>query len=275
MDGLQPIAHLQRARGEVGLSSKGAKINRLYQAGCAKLMLPKTYGAMTEAVILNTAGGVTGGDRLAANIIADDCHLAVTSQTAERLYRSSTSPAKIDITLSAQNGARLHWIPQETIIFDGAEVDRTIRLDMADDCHCLLAETIVLGRQAMGESVERCHFTDQWRLYRGGKLLHAEALRLTGDIKAVMNATAGGMGAKLLTSIFYAGPDSEAISGLIAPLIETHEAHQKQETIYAASYWQDKLVIRLASTHAPSARAIINDILTTIRQQPLPRVWQV
>ena len=61
MDGVTP-PKLQRARGRIDLHLCGSKIERLYQSGSAKLMLPKTYGEMTEAVMLNTAGGITGGD---------------------------------------------------------------------------------------------------------------------------------------------------------------------------------------------------------------------
>ena len=137
-------------------------------------------------------------------------------QTAERLYRSNTHPAKINITLNVTKATTFHWIPQETIVFDGAKVDRTIRLDLTSDSTCLLAETIILGRQAMGEEIKDCHFTDQWRFYRDGKLFHAEALRMTGDVKEQIAATAGGNNVRLLSTIIYAGKDAEEKKGLLS-----------------------------------------------------------
>ena len=80
---------------------------------------PKTYGEMTEAVLLNTAGGITGGDRLDVNIKVDCSELVATTQTAERLYHASTEPAKINVKLSARQATTLHWLPQETIILIG------------------------------------------------------------------------------------------------------------------------------------------------------------
>ena len=269
MDGMSLTPALQRAKGQVALHLSGDKIERLYQSGCAKLMLPKTYGPMREAVILNTAGGITGGDRLDIELKAAGCALAATTQTAERLYRSSTSPARIAVNLHAASGAVLHWMPQETIIFDGAGVDRTIRLDMDTASTCLLAETIVLGRQAMGEQVRAGHFTDNWRLYRDGRLFHAESVRLTGDIAAIMAASAGGNGARMLTTILYAGDDAEQQGRMIEPLVG------QCRSICAASFWGDRLVIRLASPHPPTARADINTLLGALRQQPMPRVWQM
>ena len=269
MDGLRPYPDLQRARGRVALHLNGQKLEHLYQSGCAKLMLPRTYGEMTEAVMLNTAGGITGGDRLDVALTAEDCALVATTQTAERLYRSSTTPAKVDVHLRAERSATLHWLPQETIIFDGAALDRTIRLDMAADSSCLLAETLILGRQAMGEDVCHCHFTDNWRLYRDGRLFHAESLRLTDSVAEIMAAPAGGNGARLLTTIVCAGRDAGQLSRIAEPLIA------RCHSVCAASFWEDRLVIRLVSPHPASARTDINRLLCALRQQPLPRVWQV
>ena len=267
MEGLT-LPNLQRARGQVGLSMCNSKLDKLYQSGCAKLMLPKTYGEMTEAVLLNTAGGITGGDKLDISIAAESGAVIVTSQTAERLYKSSTEPAKLTVNLSAKRAATLHWMPQETILFDGAELDRTIDLDMSSDSRCLLAETIILGREAMGEHITDCHFTDNWRLYRDGQLFHAESLQLTDRVAEIISARAGGNGARLLSTILYAGRDAEQVSETVAQAVENGASH------CAVSYWEDRLVIRLASPHAPTARKEVNRLLCLIRQQPLPRVWQ-
>ena len=262
-------ASLQRARGQVILHLNGQKIEKLYQAGCAKMMLPKTYSDMTEAVMLNTAGGITGGDQIDISVVAQDCALVTTSQTAERFYKSSTSPARISIQLKAQEGAHLHWLPQETILFDGAEIDRSIRLDMQSDSHCVLAESLVLGRGAMGEVVQNCHFTDSWRLYRDGVLFHAEQLCLTGDVRDVLAASAGGNAARLLTTIIYAGADAEQAAERLKPIISASRSAN------ALSCWREKLVVRLVSADAPAGRADIVKLLLALRQQPLPRVWQV
>ncbi len=268
MDGLTS-PKLQRAHGQIALTLYGDKIEELYQSGCAKLMLPKTYGEMTEAVMLNTSGGITGGDRLNVKIQIENGAVVATSQTAERLYRSITEPAKIEITLRAYNAATLHWLPQETIIFDGAELDRTVCLDMSADSKCLLAETIVMGREAMGEDIRGCHFTDNWRLYREGQLFHAESLRLTERVAEIMAAPAGGNRARLLSTILYVGFDAEQMAGLLSSVVETCSSK------CAMSCWNDRLVIRLMSPHPRFARADIKELLCALSGQPLPRVWQV
>ena len=267
MDGLTS-PKLQRAHGQIALTFCGNKLEELYQSGCAKLMLPKTYGDMTEAVMLNTSGGITGGDRLNVKIQVENGAAVATTQTAERLYRSITEPAKIEIMLRADNAATLHWLPQETIIFDGAELDRTICLDMSADSKCLLAETIVMGREAMGVDIRVCHFTDNWRLYREGQLFHAESLRLTDRVAEIMAVPAGGNGARLLSTILYAGFDAEQMAGLLTSVVETCSSK------CAMSYWNDRLVIRLMSPHPRFARVDIKELLCALSGQPPPRVWQ-
>ena len=219
--------------------------------------------------MLNTSGGITGGDRLNVKIQVGNGAVVATSQTAERLYRSITEPAKIEITLRSYNAATLHWLPQETIIFDGAELDRTVCLDMSADSKCLLAETIVMGREAMGEDIRVCHFTDNWRLYREGQLFHAESLRLTDRVAEIMAVPAGGNGARLLSTILYAGFDAEQKAGLLTSVVETCSSK------CAMSCWNDRLVIRLMSLHPRFARADIKELLCALSGQPLPRVWQV
>ncbi len=171
--------------------------------------------------------------------------------------------------MHAEQAAILHWIPQETILFEGAELDRTIRLNMSADSKCLLAETIVLGREAMGEMIQNCHFTDNWRLFRDGKLFHAESFRLTGNVAEIMAVAAGGNGARILSTIFYAGSDAEQMSFTVKSAVENNVSN------CAMSTWEDKLVIRLISRHSQTARADINNILCILRQQPMPRVWQI
>ncbi len=136
---------------------RNSKLDKLYQSGCAKLMLPKTYGEMTEAVLLNTAGGITGGDRLDINIEAESGAVIVTTQTAERLYKSSTEPAKLTVNHLPRGQQHYTGCRRKPYYLMVLELDRTIDLDMSSDSRCLLAETIILGREAMGEHITDCH----------------------------------------------------------------------------------------------------------------------
>ena len=268
MDGSDCVK-LQRATGHLSFHVCQNFISRMYQSGSAKLMLPNTYSDMMEAVILNTSGGMTDGDSLNIDVVVEDCALAMTTQTAERVYRSGgTRPAKVKINLSVSDTADLHWLPQETIVFNDSKFDRTLTINLSSCSNCVVAETIVLGREAMGENISACKLIDNWRVFRDGKLFHAEALRLSDEVSKIITAPAGGNGARLLSTILYIGDHLEQIADRVSDVIK----HSLSNC--AMSCWNDRLIIRLVSAHSASARKDIEKLLLSIREQPMPRVWQ-
>jgi urease accessory protein len=181
----KPIyAKLQRARGIGRISTKqfGGRTHlaSLFQDGCAKIRLPKTHSHSLEAVLINTAGGITGGDQIewSAHVEADG-HLVLTTQACERSYRSTGQTAEIQTTLEVGVNAHLDWLPQETILFEASKLSRRLHVDLAEGATLTAIEAVVLGREAMGEDARDAELSDQWRIYRCGKLIHAEATRLT------------------------------------------------------------------------------------------------
>ena len=268
MDGSE-CAKLQRANGQLSFHVSQKRVSRMFQSGSAKLMLPKTYSDMMEAVILNTSGGMTGGDILNIDVEAKDCALVMTTQTAERVYRSvGKRSAKMQINLSVSDTADLHWLPQETIVFNHSKFERTLKINLSSCSNCLVAETIVLGRQAMGENVYDCHLIDNWRVFRDGNLFHAESLRLSDEVSKIITAPAGGNGARLLSTILYIGDNLERIANRVSDVIKQSPSN------CAVSCWNDRLIIRLMSSNSAAARKDIEKLLLAIRKQPMPRVWQ-
>jgi urease accessory protein len=268
MDGSDCVK-LQRATGHLSFHVCQNFVSRMYQAGSAKLMLPKTYSDMMEAVILNTSGGMTDGDIFNIDVQAKECPLVMTTQTAERVYRSGgTKPAKVKINLSVSNTADLHWLPQETILFNDSKFERTLTVNLSSCSNFLGAETIVLGREAMGENICDCELIDNWRVFLDGNLFHAESFRLSNEVNKIITTPAGCNGARLLSTILYVGHNVDQVADRVANLIK------QSSSDCAASSWKNRLVIRLVSAHSASARKDIERLLLTIRQQPLPRVWQ-
>lgn len=260
---------MQRARGTVRASFKrrGAAtvIDRLYQSGSAKLRLPRTIGA--EAVLLNTAGGVTGGDRFETTIdAAPHTALTVTTQTAERLYRSTGADGCIDNVLTVGQGARVDWLPQETILFEGARLRRTLRVDMAGDATLLAIEPLILGRAAMGETVTRGALHDARRIRRGGVLVHADALRFGGDVTGALRPQATLGGRIACASLLYVAPDAsdrlEALRGALGRNC-------------AASAWNGLLAARILADTGAELRRTLERAVATLRAGPLPRVWSI
>src|SRR5215470_5226281 len=165
-----------RAVGRIALTAeygRGITVRaRLSESGGLRMHFPGARARELQAVLINTAGGVAGGDRFDLDIAAGDkARLAVSSAAAEKIYRTLGPVAHIAVKLSAGADASLAWLPQETILFDGARLARTIEVDLADDARFLFAEAVMFGRTGMGEAVKHGFFTDRWRVRRGGTLL--------------------------------------------------------------------------------------------------------
>ena len=262
----EPLA-LQRARGAVHITTKrrgdATVLDRLYQSGSGKARVPRGDGF--EAVLLNTAGGVTGGDLFENSVdAAAGTALTVTTQTAERIYRSTGNDARIVNTLTIGAGARLDWLPQETILFDGGRVRRSLTVDMATDATLLAIEPLVLGRTAMGEAVARGFFTDHWRIRRGGALAYADALRLTGDIAALTDAAGALGGARACASLVYIAPDAGDRIDAVREAIGDAGG---------ASAWNGLIAARLLGQDGAALRAALIRAVAALRPGPLPRVW--
>src|SRR5690242_538422 len=199
---LQTHAWLPRSEGSLRLSfqRRGAAtaLDVLHQAGVLRARFPKPEAhAVPEAVLVNTAGGLTGGDRLTIDVALDEAtSLTVTSAAAEKIYRARADEAAIRIGINLKAGARLAWLPQPTILFDAARFDRRTEVDLAGDATFLAVEILIFGRAAMGEDVQRGLCRDLWRVRREGKLAFADSLLLDGAIAATLDRPAALDGAR-------------------------------------------------------------------------------
>lgn len=270
--GLQ--SDLQRARGraEVGFHCPDGpvRLKHLHQSGCAKILLPATYGPVPEAVIINTSGGITGGDRLAYSAeVAAGAAATVTTQAAERVYRASGGEGRIDTQLTLGADAALDWLPQETILFEGGRLARRLNVDMAETATALILEAVILGRAAMGETLDDASLTDHWRITKGGRLCYADALRLAPPLRDTTGGRATLNGARAFATLVYVAPDAED------RLDATHALLDFPGVTAAASAWNGALVIRFLAGHAQHLRAALIPFLTQFRARPLPRVWQM
>lgn len=263
---------LERVNGAAGVAlsrrAGAVRLDRLEQRGSAKAFLPRIHGPVPEVVFLNTAGGLTGGDRLAYALdIGGDGAITGTTQTAERIYSSRGEAAEVTVTLRAGTGARLHWLPQETILFDGAVLTRRTEADLAPDGELLLAETLVFGRAAMGEEVRRLELFDRREVRRAGRPVFLEPLRLNGTTRdglALLN------GARAIATLALVAPGAEDALGPVRAVLETTE---KVEA--AASAWDGRCIVRLAAGAAWPLRQAVARVIGTLRGAPLPRVWQM
>ena len=260
-----------RAVGRIALSvaaSDGVtRRMRVGEEGSLRVRCPGQPANELEAVIVNTAGGVAGGDRFTLDVdVAPLARLVVTTAAAEKVYRTLEPAASIDVKLAVGAGGALAWLPQETILFDRARLNRSIEIDVAEGAQLLLAEAVVFGRAGMGEAVDDCCLFDRWRLRRNGALIHAEALRLDGAVAAKLAEPAVAKGGIAVATVL-AVPGDEATSESVRALDEEFRGE------VGVSAWNGFAVIRLCAADGAALRHDLVSVLTAIRGTALPRLW--
>lgn len=263
-----------RARGELRLAftrrAGATRLTEAYQSGCLRARVPAAApGEDASVVLINTGGGVTGGDRLRQSVRwAGGVQAAVTTQAAEKVYRAASGEVEVRTTLQVEPGAVAEWLPQETILFDRARLDRRTRIEVAADARFLGLEMTVLGRAAMGETVRDGLLSDRWTLLRDGRLVYADAQRLEGPINGLMDRPAIGGGARAMAVLLYAAPDAPA------RLDAAREALAGASGRAAASAWNGLLAARFLAPDGHTLKADVTALLATLRDgRPLPRVW--
>jgi urease accessory protein len=219
-----------------------------------------------EAVIVNVAGGIAGGDRLDLQIaINPGARLAVTTAAAEKVYRSVGPEAHAEVRLSVGANATLSWLPQETILFDGSRFRRSIDIDVAAGGRLVLAESVVFGRTAMGEVVRHGSLLDRWRVRHDGRLVFAETVRLGGVVAGTLAepAVAAG-GAAVATVLAVPGDDAfvQAVRGLEGAF----------DSEVAASAWNGITLARIVAKDGAGLRHDLVAVLTALGTR-LPRLW--
>lgn len=265
MTAFQPIATMQRAKGEARVTlGPTARLVRLRTEGSAKAILPG--GAeVPEVVFLNTSGGLTSGDALRFSLDLQGGRAVATTQTAERAYRATGIPARMEVDLTVGPGGWLDWLPQETILFDNAALDRRTVIDLAPGAGCLALEAVVLGRAAMGETLRHIRFRDRREIRRDGQPFWIDPLAL--DDAALCGGPACLGDARAFASIVLT--DETALAPLRAVLDEPGVSA-------SASAFAGRTVLRLlAGDGWPLRRQILRALQVLRAGRPLPRVWQI
>ena len=260
-----------RARGAVafdvhtrdGITRRG----RLHESGSLRVRFPSPEGEGLSAVFVNTAGGVASGDRFEIDIVASEgARLTLTTAAAEKIYRAEGRPAELAISLKVAPGARLGWLPQETILFEGAKVSRRIDIDVAEGGSLLLCEIVVFGRAAMGERLRHLSFVDRWRLRCGGKLAFAETVRLVGDIGEQLARSAVAKGAAAVAPALMVPGDQALVERI-------RDAAGGFGSEVGISAWNGFAMARVCAQDAASLRADMVALLGRAGCAALPRLW--
>jgi urease accessory protein len=260
-----------RAVGSIALtvvaSSAGSRRQRVHESGSLRVRFPNAPGRTLDAVLVNTAGGMTGGDRFDIDLdVGKGAALTVTTAAAEKIYRSLGPDTAIAVKLKVGDGGVLAWLPQETILFDQVRLRRSIDVELDSSAELLLAEAIVFGRSAMGETVAQGHLTDRWRIRRDGRLVLAETVRLDGKIAEQLArpaSTAGGVAIATIIKIPSGDQDVAAVRAMADNFAGE----------VGVSAWNGLMAVRFVARDGAALRRDLITVLGVLGTTPLPRLW--
>jgi urease accessory protein len=270
---LQARTWLPRTEGAVrlGVTGRGAdsRIASLHQAGAARVRFPRPAAAGIEAVLLNTAGGLTGGDRLEVAItLGEGSAATLASAAAEKIYRARDhAAAEVRVALTLAAGARGAWLPQPTILFDGARLARHTSVALDPAASLVALEIVIFGRSAMGEEMTAGAVVDAWRVRRAGELVFAETLRLEGGV-AGKRGKAALAGARATALLVYAAADAAL------RLPEARDRIAALPGAAGASLVNGLLLVRALAGDGLLLQRHLGALVEWLCARPLPRVWQ-
>ena len=271
---IESIPALQRARGLLNISTQKAyqtntRLKNLRQEGSYRASFPRHSKGNIETVIINTAGGVTSGDKFTTTITAhENSQISITTQAAERIYRArDTLVGEIQTSLCLQKNAQLYWLPQETILFDGARLKRRLDVDLHSSAKFLMVEPLVFGREASGEKLLSGMLDDRVSISSNGQPIYIDRIKLKDNITDQLMRPALANNSHAVVSIVLAKPNAKL-------LLEPVRALLPQKA--GASILNDNiLVVRMLAQDSHEMRTATFPILTLLTHNTVPKNWRL
>jgi urease accessory protein len=229
---------------------------------------------VTEAVIINSSGGIAGGDRLEIEVTAlNNSSVAITTQAAEKIYRALDRPARVETKLKACGTAKLAWLPQETIIFNQARIRRQTEIDLCSGAELIALEWLVFGRAARGEEVVSGYISDSWRIKRDGQLIWVDGFRVSNEVFAQLHRRALLSNWKAIGTLIYFGPSLDTRLRILREMAASLDCHCAATIVGAI------IIVRVAAGAGSDLRRGLRSLLEQFSRElgpgpfGVPKMW--
>ena len=243
---------------------------RTYQAGCLRArQLGSDPSELVAVAIINTAGGLTGGDSLNQKVAwRPGARATITTPSAEKIYRSAKGWSRVAVRLSVGRDCLAEWLPQETIVFDGAKLDRSMEIHLAEGATFVACEAVVFGRLARNERLRSGGYFDQLKVFRNGRLLLFDRTGVEGDLGAWLDRASTARGCRCSAMLLLAGPGVERV----VPQIRQCLAEATE--LGGISLVRGIAHARILASDDLGLRTLVAKVLGIARQgRSLPRSW--
>ncbi|MDD5267849.1 MAG: urease accessory protein UreD [Methylococcales bacterium] len=261
-----------QARLELGFARQHGKTILARRRHFGPLTVQRPFypeGGVCHVYLLHPPGGVVAGDCLTIDISsAGDSAALVTTPAAGKFYRSDGKLARQLVSLTAAANATLEWLPQETIIYEGARVASELRLDLATGARFIGWEILALGRPAANEGFTTGEVGMNWQIFRAGELFYRERLKI--DAQAF--AANWGLNGHSACGTLVACPATKVQLGTVQHLIG-------ESAVRGVTLIEDMLICRALDTRADRLRDFFQQVWRTLRPDVVqrdacaPRIW--
>ena len=272
---------IQRAHGRISATFRDygglTRLQRLDQNWPGRVLFPSVPGhSYAEAVITNIAGGMVSGDQFDQNFELDSgADVTLTSQSAEKIYRSHGAPCRMTSELTVGPMGCLEWMPQETILFEGAQLHRSTRFNLHENASLLAGEMTVFGRRARGETFHQGKLNDHWEILRNGKLVFSDRTVVgTGYQTSILTQPFAFNEAAAMALMVCQAPDLVIVR-------DCGRQSMGPNALGGFTIVNGLVIGRFVSDDAARLRDLISKLWTDLRQAmgfsrlDLPRVWKL
>ncbi len=226
-------------------------------------------GDICHVYVLHPPGGVVAGDCLTVKVHANAHSKAlITTPAAAKFYRSEGLWAYQTSILTIAATASVEWLPQETIIYEGAQVKADTTVYLAKDAHFIGWEIVVFGRPAAQEGFAAGQVIMLWQFFHEQQLCYRD--RLVIDAQTLL--ANWGLQGRCVCGTLFAYPASKASLGVVQALIEDHPH-------CGVSVVGELLICRALAYHADQLREFFQQIWQALRPEFIqrtgcpPRIW--
>lgn len=226
-------------------------------------------GDVCHVYLLHPPGGIVGGDHLHFSIQArENAHALITTPAAGKFYRSSGEQAMQQVNIKVDNNAMIEWLPQETIIYDGAYLKSTVNVELSEHSSFIGWEILSLGRPSSGEGFNCGIAKMNWQIYCQDRPLFLERLQL--DAKAF--SACWGLNSYSACGTLFATPVSAKSLDAVRELIGRTSGR-------GVTQIDEILICRAIDSRSDKLRGFFEQVWKIVREDTLertickPRIW--